>query len=246
MVVVTGFFIFYENRKSNIGSFVRSAIALTAPLLVTGILLGWYNWARFDSILEFGLYYQLAAFNLQANYDALFSRVYVIQNIYNYFFNPFELKGTFPFAYPLAGNENPVFLSPELPKLYAVEGKFGGVFISTPSLVFAIIPFLMLLITFVKGIKNETRSALWNWTVASLIAAFIAGSIPTLLIFYVGFRYETEFVTSLTMLAMIGFCQSYMHLQKKSLQQLVTLVGATLAVFSVLVNLALSYNGVYG
>ena len=138
MVVVTVLFIYGEYRKSILdGKFATAVIALIIPLLLTGIILAWYNWTRFDSIFEFGLYYQLAAFDLQANYSALFSRVYVVQNIYNYFLILLNSKARFPFAFPLAGSEKSILAAHELPKLYAVEGKFAGLLYSTPFLVFS-------------------------------------------------------------------------------------------------------------
>jgi hypothetical protein len=250
MVLVTWLFILLEGRKAKSGwGFIRPTFALATPLLVVGILLAWYNWVRFDSIFEFGLYYQLAAFNLQANYDALFSRVYVIQNIYNYFFNPFEVTGNFPFIFPIPGREKPIFLSHELPKLYAVEGRFAGLLVSTPFLLFSILPLLTTITNFIdsrKGSVSETQPALWNWIIGSLIASFIGGAIPTLLIFYVGFRYETEFITSLSLLAILGFCQSYRLLKSPVARNMVSIACVVLNLFSIYVNIALSFNGIYG
>jgi hypothetical protein len=93
--------------------------------------------------------------------------------------------------------------------------------------------------------NQETQSVLWNWIAASLIASFVAGSIPTLLIFYVGFRYETEFVTALAMLALVGFCQSYFLFKNRLAQKGLTILGASLMIFSLLVNIALAYTGIY-
>ena len=251
LVVVTLLFIMNEHRKAKLSwNFASSTLALTAPLLFTGLLLGWYNWARFDSISEFGLYYQLAAFNLQANYSALFSRVYVVQNIYNYFLNPFELRGSFPFVFPLPGSEKSILAAHELPRLYAVEGKFPGLLISTPLLIFSVLPLLLLTIKFIRSFGDtEIRSDLYNhfdWTVVSLSASFVAGSIPTLLLFYVGFRYETEFVSSLMLLGMIGFCQGYMLFRNAMVRKFYTVIGASLMVFSCAVNIALALSGIRG
>ncbi|HJS20320.1 MAG TPA: hypothetical protein VJ785_16345 [Anaerolineales bacterium] len=251
MVALTWLFIFNEYRKSGderkIGS---STLALIGPLIVCGVMLAWYNWARFDSIFEFGLYYQLAAFNLQANYSILFSRVYVIQNIFNYFLNPFEVTGNFPYVHPVSGSEKPVFTSIELPNLYAVEGRFAGALYSTPFLLFAVLPPIMFIKTFVERLRNSAQKKeifdLFDWTVIGLLGSAIAGSIPALLLFYVGFRYETEFIASLTLLALIGFCQAYVVLKNMAAHRVLTIAGTFLAVYSVLVNLALSYGGVRG
>jgi hypothetical protein len=250
LAALTSFYIFYRCRKAGSRHEVgRLLLALITPLAVCGLFLAWYNWARFDSIFEFGLYYQLAAFNLQANYSILFSPVYLLQNVFNYFLNPFGLSGSFPFLQPLAGTEKPVLASLRLPTLYAVEGKFPGALTSTPFLLFAILPPLMFVLNFIKQFRNpeKGRSAFsfFDWTVLGLLGASIAGAMPTLLLFYVGFRYETEFIASLTMLAMIGFCQGLLLLKNTAAQKAFAVTGISLALLSVLFNIVLSYNGVW-
>ena len=250
LTALTCLYIFLRCQKANHKrEFGRLFVTLTGPLAVCGLFLAWYNWARFDSVFEFGLYYQLAAFNLQANYSILFSRMYLLQNLYNYFLNPFGMNSNFPFVQPLAGTEKPVLASFELPNLYAVEGKFPGALFSTPFLLFAILPPLVFVITFIKKLRNrESRGDLFSffdWTVLGLLAASIAGAMPTLLLFYVGFRYETEFIASLTLLALIGFCQGYQLLRNASAQRIYLIAGAALGLLSVFLNLALAYNGVW-
>jgi hypothetical protein len=236
-------------RNSTTRELIRLTAALVAPLAVCGLLLAWYNWARFDSIFEFGLYYQLAAFNLQANYSILFSRIYILQNIYNYFLNPFGLSASFPFVQPLAGTEKTVLASIQLPNLYAVEGRFPGALLSTPFLLFAAVPPLMYFISLPRKFRERHNGAdllqFFDWTSLGLFGASIAGALPTLLLFYVGFRYETEFLVSLTLLAGIGFCQGYSLLKNHSAQKFYAILGITLALFSVLINVALAYSGVW-
>jgi hypothetical protein len=250
MALVTCAFLWYEGRKQNLVSEVRrSTMALISPLMIGALLLAWYNWARFDSVFEFGLYYQLAAFNLQVNYDALFSRVYVIQNIYNYFFNPFALRGFFPFAFALPGSEKAIILSNELPRLYAVEGKFAGLLVSTPFLFFAMVPVFILLSTLIesrKRNKSQSQSISWTWITGSLLGSFVGGAIPSLLLFYVAFRYEAEFITGLTLLAVISFCQIYTLLKSQTTRIVMSAIGTVLMLFSIYVNVAIAFTGMYG
>lgn len=251
MVLITWLFILIQYRREKSGWIPGfSTLALITPLVVCGVILAWYNWARFDSIFEFGLYYQLAAFNLQANYDILFSRVYIVQNLYNYFLNPFEWTGDFPFAHPLPGSEKPMLTSRSLPNLYAVEGKFAGALNSTPFLLFSILPLLTWVTTFIRSFRpgkyKDDLFSLFNWTILSLLGSFLAGSIPILLLFYVGFRYETEFITSLTLLGLIGFCQGCLVLKNMTARKLFAITGASVAIFSVLVSIALAFAGLRG
>jgi hypothetical protein len=248
MVVLTCLYLFWQYRKMNsMQDLGRSTIVLLAPLAVCGVSLAWYNWARFDSIFEFGLYYQLAAFNLQANYSILFSRVYLLQNIYNYFLNPFGVTGSFPFVRPLAGTEKSVLASVALPNLYAVEGKFPGTLASTPFLLFSLVPPVMLVTQSVRKFWSQARREelfdIFDWTVLGLLGSSIAGALPTLLLFYVGFRYETEFIAGLTLLALMGFCQGYLIIKAGRARWLFAIFGTILAVVSILLNLALSYVG---
>jgi hypothetical protein len=249
MVLITLILLIIENQKAQPGEKIMPpALSLTAPLFLSGVLLAWYNWVRFDSIFEFGLYYQLAAFNLQANYSILFSRVYIIQNIYNYFFNAFHVTGTFPFVYPLSGLEKPISVSPDLPSLYAVEGNFPGLFSSTPFLVFFIVPVVLLVVRLFhwfqkKGRAPEVQNEV-DWIVTYLGGCFVASSLPVLLYFYVGARFETEFITSLNLLAIIGFCQLYALMKGATLRTLTVIAGAVLLGFSVLLNITLAYLGV--
>jgi hypothetical protein len=248
VAALTWLYIFHEHRgETLVQRLQRPTPALFYPLLLCGVLLAWYNWARFDSIFEFGLYYQLAAFNLQANYSILFSRVYLIQNIYNYFLNPFGVTWSFPFVHPLAGTEKPVLTSVALPNLYAVEGKFPGAFVSTPFLLFSLVPPVMLVTTSVRRFwsqaKREELFDIFDWTVLGLLGSSIAGALPTLLLFYVGFRYETEFIAGLTLLALMGFYQGYRIIKDAGARRLFAIFGTTLAVVSILLNLALSYVG---
>ena len=251
IAVLTWLYVGWNYRQSLPTTFLaRSTLALAGPLVICGVILAWYNWARFDSIFEFGLYYQLAAFNLQANYDILFSRIYILQNLYNYFLNPFELTGRFPYFNALPGTEKPVLSSFELPNLYAVEGRFGGALVSTPFLLFALIPVIQAASTFIKGLRGpsvkEELIDLFDWTVLGLAGSAITGGLPTLLLFYVGFRYETEFIACLTLLALIGFCQAFQILKRRRARTLLTILGISLAVFSILANLALAYSGMQG
>jgi hypothetical protein len=250
MTALTFLYIFHRCRRTNlIREFGWLAAALIAPLAVGGMILGWYNWARFDSVLEFGLYYELAAFNLQANYPILFSKVYFIQNIYNYFLNPFGVSASFPYLSPLTGHEKPVLTFFELPNLYAVEGKFPGALLSTPFLFFAIIPAVMFCIKIAGHFRNRDRTNdlfnLFDWTALGLLGSFIAGCIPILLYYYVGFRFEADFVASLTLLALIGFCQGYFLIKNDVRRKMYAIIGILLSLFSVLINMALSYSGIW-
>ena len=43
----------------------KSILVMVVPLLISLAAMGWYNWARFNSPLEFGLQYQLTSSDLR-------------------------------------------------------------------------------------------------------------------------------------------------------------------------------------
>src|SRR5581483_3770760 len=218
-------------------------LGLTFPLLLCSVLLAWYNWARFGSIFEFGMYYQLAGFNMQSFYHDLFSRAYLFQNFYNYYLNPFQIRNVFPYAYPVSGIEKPLFSFYETPKSYVAEGTITGFLLSTPSLLFVIVPLLYVLKNYSKTKLDENHSFL-KWTITSLMGTFLFASAPIMLFFFAAYRYETDFIPALSILSAIGFCQGYTATQQnKVIRRALSILGISLVTFSVLLTTVLAYTG---
>jgi hypothetical protein len=217
--------------------------ALTLPLALAGVALAWYNYARFDSIFEFGLYYQLA-YNLQSFYHTMFLRGYIPQNLYNYFFNPFLLSNKFPFLIPITGDKSPLVSFYNLPKPYVIDGVVTGLMYASPFIVFAILPPVFLAARWTKGkkITPNDREDSFRWITASLIGSFLATFIPLMMFFYVATRYEADFMPSLTLLALIGFWELCTWSRKKGIfyRALVSL-GTTLAVISFILNTVVAF-----
>ena len=65
-----------------------SLTGLLLPLAIGAGLLGWYNWARFGSVLETGLRFQLSGINYLEYYNDVFSTKYVLLNLRYYLFTP--------------------------------------------------------------------------------------------------------------------------------------------------------------
>lgn len=71
----------------------RSVMAICAPWVVIGVLVGWYNWARFGSAVEFGTSYQLSGENVRfarANEVSL-----LVRGLYYYLISPWRWRGHF-------------------------------------------------------------------------------------------------------------------------------------------------------
>ena len=222
-------------------SFAKQAGALVVPLAVGGGALAWYNQARFDSIFEFGLYYQLA-YNLQSFYHTMFLRGYVPQNLYNYFLNPFTVSNTFPFLDPLTGNKTPLFSFYSLPKPYVIDGVITGLICASPFIVFAVVPVFSLIASWIKKGTKSSGKGFLNWIKVGLIGSFLATAIPLMMFFYAATRYEADFIPSLSMLAVVGFWEMIAWAgKKKSIQKSLTAFGAILAIFSVGLNTVIAF-----
>ncbi|HET7144407.1 MAG TPA: hypothetical protein VFI68_10340 [Anaerolineales bacterium] len=219
------------------------------PLVLGVACLGWYNWARFGSVTESGLYYQLAGNNIQKNYPDLIKPIYIYQNFYNYLMSPFRLEAQFPFAYVEYGNSKAIFSSYRLPSLYTSQ-QITGIFYTVPFVVFSIIPFLALLPTHFKklpaaafaiGLDDYT----YKWVILVLSASFLFAFGFLTTFFWTAMRYMEDFMPSLIMLSVIGFWQGYQRLAgKPALRKYFTSFGFVLAIISIVISnlIAISIN----
>jgi hypothetical protein len=229
-----------------------SLFALSLPLFLGAVSLGWYNWERFGSITESGLYYQLTGgnVNLQKNYSNMLRPIYIYQNLYNYFLNPFRFKPQFPFIHVRYGNVYPVFSSYALPALYNSQ-HITGLFYIVPFVVFSLIPPLALLSgRFWKSpatslLINHNDDIAYRWIILVLGASFLSIFAFLISFFWVAMRYMEDFMPSLIILSVIGFLQGYQMLAKKTvLRKYFTVFGIVLAIISIIVSgsVAISVN----
>src|SRR3990172_3306037 len=77
LAALTAFWIFKSN--TDLSRKVINLFLLVFPVVLGFACLGWYNWARFGSITESGLYYQLAGNYIQENYPELIKPIYIYQ-----------------------------------------------------------------------------------------------------------------------------------------------------------------------
>ncbi len=212
---------------------VSKLISLGLPLFIGAFCLGWYNWARFSSILETGFTYQLAGPNLQEHLNELFSPVYIFQNLYNYLLNPFVANRQFPFIHPARGLVEAILSSQVLP-IYLAQSITGLLF-SAPFAVLAIIPITKLLKRwFKKDQLNDAREAgpaiSYNWIVISFFGSFMLTFISLLTFFWSAMRYMEDFMPALMLLSVIGFFYGYrIFFQLPNKRKIYSLIGITLA-----------------
>ena len=192
LIALTAFW-FWKDQPKNWMTF---AAALLTPLAVGALLLGAYNWARFDSPLEFGLRYQITIYNLNRNMPLAFQADYLPYNIGAYVLQPFEFITGFPFIRPVGYSamlQNRGIIEP---KLYAA-GNVTGILAFAPFLVLAILPFL-------KKRASSPFSA-QPLTIYLLGGSFLISFTSLLLYYYGQMRFLVDVISQITLLAVFGY-----------------------------------------
>jgi len=226
-------------------------IFLSLPIAFGFVCLGWYNWARFGSITESGLFYQLpGAINLQKHYSELINPIYILQNLYNYFLYPFSVRFQFPYIYAEYGNTKAIFSSYHLPVIYSAQA-ITGLLYTVPFIVFSLIPVERFFNSFIRK-KTVTDLSLnsgeqinLNWVTLTLSGACLAVFGFLLSFFWIAMRYLEDVMPLLIMLSIIGFWQGFQALSQKPIgKRLYAVLGVILANASILMStlVALSVN----
>jgi len=246
-LMVMIFIVSRYRRKDQFSRSIPMLMALGLPLGIGLAVLGWYDWARFGSVFETGITYQLAGPFLQKYHNDIFSPVYIVQNLYNYLLIPPRLKSAFPFLIPVYGNLKPILSFLSLPTIYYSQEITGYLF-NAPFILLAIAPAVSLLSNLrrqPKSSMNEGDRSLFNWLLTGLLGSFLIGFAFFLVFFWVATRYFTDFIPTLVLLSVIGFWQLHLHFARRPVSLFVfTLGGFALIAISVIASnlIALSLN----
>ena len=190
-----------QNGERNWYEIIRSAGALLIPLVFGAFIIGWYNWARFDSPFEFGLRYQITIYNLNKVMPLVFQPDYLPFNIYAYIIQPFEITSKFPFILPVNFSRLLNNLQIVQPKLYA-SGRVTGFIFYAPILLMAFIPFLSISR---KNISSPDKKLLQKFVVYLLGGSFLISFATLLFYFYGQMRFLVDFISQFTLLAIMGY-----------------------------------------
>ncbi|MBK7451333.1 MAG: hypothetical protein IPJ47_18770 [Anaerolineales bacterium] len=192
LIALTAFW-FWKDQPKNWMTF---AAALLTPLAAGALLLGAYNWARFDSPLEFGLRYQITIYNLNRDMPLAFQADYLPYNIGAYILQPFDFITSFPFIRPIGYSAMLQSRGITEPKLYAA-GNVTGILAFAPFLVLAILPFL-------KKRASSPFSA-QPLTIYLLGGSFLISFTSLLLYYYGQMRFLVDVISQITLLAIFGY-----------------------------------------
>ncbi len=211
---------------------VFALITAFALLLILGtVSYGWYNQARFDSITEFGLRYQLTSYNLYETLDETFSLEYIPPNTYKTLFNTLERRITFPFLFPTRW-AGPSWLEGSYPNFYLLLAEgITGILVGSPFMIFA----------FLAGLnKNKT----FRWILTCLAGASLLTFFTLQIFFFTTMRYLLDLIPALSLLAVIGFWQGLTELKTRPIAwRLFTTLGVVLCIYSIAISLLLPISG---
>lgn len=138
MVLMVAAWVLWVNPRSI--RKISELLPLTVPLALGLACLGWYNWARFGSVTETGFIYQIpGSVDIHRQYSDIINPIYILQNLYNYFLNPFDLRVQFPYLFAIFGNTKVLFPAYPLPGAYSAQPITGFLYI-VPFIIFGIVP----------------------------------------------------------------------------------------------------------
>jgi hypothetical protein len=229
---------FFKRNEYSIKSTLPYALALGLPLTLGLILLGWYNYARFDSVFETGFKYAMAGPYLQSYLDKIFLPAYIPQNLYNYILNPPVYH--YPFLRSIPGQMQPVSSLYIIPNVYFSDEITGWVY-STPFTFFALIPVFTLIVNARK--PKDIHQQFFQWTIISLLGSFIFALAPLLMFFWLSTRYIMDYMPELILLGIFGFWQGYDFLAKRPLPHIIySLLGIALAIATIVIGNAIGLS----
>ena len=198
---VTLIYVFLTNKVAARELFF-SAAAIGIPLLAALAGLGWYNWARFDSVFETGLKYQLTGTNYLTFKD-LFSGRYIGMNFYNYFIHPLLIRPRFPYLFRI---EYPF-----------TSERLGGLIFITPYILLAFLPILSR-VRYFRSHGDEfniskIRSNPEYWLLTTFAGSAIIGLVTVVAFWWTEMRYLEDFMPSLLLFTIVGIGMEYRSLQ---------------------------------
>jgi hypothetical protein len=177
-------------------------LGLGAPVAAAGLAYGWYNYARFESVTEFGVSHQLT-------FQPFFGNAaYVLPNVYSYLFAPVSWSCHFPFARILGYRP----LSPllEWPLGYQNFERVGGVMRTAWWCWFVALGALQVLAYALtrrrrlgRGVAVTTLSTQEAWLMASSLGLMLA-VVPVLRLWEASMRYVEDALGGMLLIGTVG------------------------------------------
>jgi hypothetical protein len=244
---------FVGKRSSKWQETIRPTLSLLIPLILGAAFYAWYNYDRFGDILEFGHQYQLSRMNLHALYEFVISVAYIPPSVFDYILNPFRSLSVFPYVKATIGGQYLWPIHKLIPEYYYTE-SITGIFISTPYILLAIIPIVILSkekIPFRNPESGDVYLTLPQknrieilWIVITL-ACVVIFSFSLLLVFVAtSMRHLTDVVPLLLILSTLGIWIGFSMVQNRKLGRwLFSILVWAVTLYSAATGLLLSVTG---
>ena len=233
-------------RRDSLRPFFQ-AVAFSLILLAGFAVLGWYNWARFDSPFETGYFYQITSNMMHYHLREIFSANYILPNLYNYTIGSPLVNAEFPFIHAQYNPTLSALLPPPQTDYYAAQ-RISGILYLVPFAVFAfpvIIEALASLFRWPHSTNQDNLSSLRSFYWAILMLAGIClGAFGFLqLFFWAAMRYIEEFAPVLILLSSLGFWQVRQRIAARpSWIRLTDGIGIFLAAASILISILIGLS----
>ncbi|MBE0672310.1 MAG: hypothetical protein IH588_17180 [Anaerolineales bacterium] len=221
------FHVWKENKLYHPGKLILNLSAIVFPLLILMVGLGWYNYARFGSVSEFGIRYQLAQVDYH-KFTKVFSPDYLSGNFQNYFLKPFKTQPKFPFLRAI--------------ETVSSNERITGLLYTTPFFLITLIPLGRTLYsrTFLQTISVAARNGLpaENWLVLGLASSSLILLSIILLYYYPAVRFTEEFLPAMMLLATISLGRGYeIFKERAAFRQSYLFFVVVLVIFSITVSI---------
>jgi len=237
-------------REKNVLRALTRLAYLALPLALGLSALGWYNWARFGSVLETGYNFTTnTGLQVGREFSDAFDPVFIVQNLWSYGLTFPDIGPVFPYLSARRASTVPILDWYSLPDLYSAQTLTGLLF-TVPFILFAIVPLLRL----VQGRRDGQdkaagsegqNSRLLNWIVLTLSGAVLATAAVLLTYYWVAERFLADVMPSLLLLSVLGFWQGYGLIPKGTLwHKLYASLGVSVAAISIAAStlIAISVN----
>lgn len=227
--------VFYKIRSWNIT--YKHIAYLFGPCTICLVLLGLYNYYRFEDPFNFGITYQLASYNLKK--EGVFGNRYILPSGYFYLFQPPIVNSSFPFIYL-----NPSFPPNTIrPNIYFLE-KVAGVFPCVPFL------FILIFSPILKQLAQESRFfKKIHFPILEFLMLLLPAIINILIIIRINcgmMRHNSDYLNLLILSTSIVWFYIYCSLEKRStIQFYITIITVVLIVISIFIGLGMSIHGQY-
>jgi hypothetical protein len=232
-VLFTLFHVIFPAPDKRLKALTPLIASLLLPLALGGILHGWYNWARFDSVLEFGQRYQITNVDY-TNFDNVFSASRIKHNLPLYLAHPLQVAPKFP------------YLS-RVEYLNSSE-RMGGLIYIAPYVLLLIVPGFYLAGSLLRA-ENPFKTgggsqAAENWLFGAAMGSTLISFALLMSFFFVTMRYMEDFMPSLLLLITTQVGRAHDDLRENRLARTaLILVTTVFALVTIAANTLLAVPG---